>query len=137
MNHLSVKRSALSLAALSAASLLVACQDKRVKELNTGITQDSVMSVISQNLKPGSGPDSMPNVYKKERFLVQGKTFEVLYFTSDNQKAPPPVNPDPKSDTVPLKRLTPLVFFENRLVAKGWDAWDSVAAANKIQISKP
>lgn len=133
MNHLSVRRRTAALAALSAASLLVACEDKRVKQLDTGITRDSAISVLSHDLPPGSPPDSFPNVYKREQFLVNGKHYEVLYFTSNNEKAPL-VNEQPKGDTIPLRKLTPIVFLENRMVGKGWDVWDSVATANKIPV---
>jgi hypothetical protein len=114
------------LATLAASSAtLAACEDKRVKELNTGITRDSAISVISHDIK-GGGRDSFPNVYTRERYLIAGKTYEVLYFAPNNEKA--------GKNTVPYKKLTPLVFVDNKLVAKGWDAWDSVSTANKIPL---
>ena len=128
MHHLSVRRKTLTVAALSAGAVLVACQDKRVKQLDTGITRDSAVSVISHDLKPGSGPDSFPNVYKRDRYLMGGKNYEVLYFTANNEKK--------GKDSVALKNLTPLVFLENRMIGKGWDFWDSVRTANKIPIEK-
>src|SRR6478672_11143575 len=106
MNHLSVRRRAFAVTTLSAATLLVACEDKRVKALDTGITRDSAVSIISQDLKPGTPPDSFPNVYKRERYLMNGKTFEVLYYTANNEKQPE-VNVINK-DTVPLEKLTPI-----------------------------
>ena len=42
----------------------------------------------------------------------------MLYFTPNNEKV--------GKDTVAWKTLTPLVFVENKLVAKGWPAWDSI-----------
>jgi hypothetical protein len=124
MNQFSVRRRMTLLAALAGSITLVACEDKRVKQLDAGITRDSVMSVISQDLK-GTGSDSFPNTYTRERYLIAGKNYEVLYFTPNNEKA--------GKDSVPWKKLTPLVFVENRLVARGWSSWDSIAAANKIQ----
>ena len=136
MNQFFVRRRALTVGALSAASVLVACQDKRVKAVDTGITRDSVMSVISHDLKPSAGPDSFPNVYKRERFLIAGKNYEVLYFNADNakQKAVNGVQP---TDSIPMKDLTPIVLLDNKVVGKGWSYWDSVATANKIPIKKP
>ena len=128
MHHSSVRRRVLFVAGLSTAALTAACEDKRVKELDTGITRDSVMSVISHDLKPGSPPDSFPNVYKRDRYLINGKHIEVLYFTPNNEKA--------GKDTVPLKQLTPLVFVENKLQGRGWGYCDSVRTANKIPIEK-
>ena len=128
MNHFSVRRSSLVLAALGATTLLAACQDKRVKQLDTGITRDSAMTVIAQDLKPGAPPDSFPNVYKRERYLIGGKTYEVLFFTSHDEKE--------GRDTVANKKLVPLVFVENKLVGKGWEYWDSLSTANHIPLEK-
>lgn len=113
----------LLLTALTGSVALVACEDRRVKQLDTGITRDSAVSVISHDLK-GTGSDSFPNTYTRERFLIAGKNYEVLYFTPNNEKV--------GKDSVPWSKLTPLVFVENRLVAKGWPAWDSIAGANNI-----
>ena len=44
--------------------------------------------------------------------------------------------PSPDQDTVAWKKLTPLVLVENKLVAKGWPAWDSIATANHIELKK-
>jgi hypothetical protein len=123
MNHFSVRRRMTLLAAVTTSIVLVACEDKRVKQLETGITRDSAVSVMSHDLR-GSGPDSFPNTYTRERYLIGGKTYEVLYFTPNNEKV--------GKDSVPWRKLTPIVFVENRLVVKGWPGWDSIAAANNI-----
>lgn len=128
MHHSSVRRRFLFVIGLSCAALTAACEDKRVKELDTGITRDSAVSLISQNQKAGSPPDSFPNVYKRDRFLIGGKHYEVLYFTPNNEKF--------GKDTVPLKKLTPIVFAEYKLIGRGWPFWDSVRTANKIPIEK-
>jgi len=128
MNHSLVKRNAFVLAGLTAATLLAACEDKRVKQLDTGITRDSAMSVIAQDMKPGAGPDSFPNVYRRSRYLVGGKTLEVLFFTSNNEKA--------GKDSVETRKLAPIVFLDNKLIGKGWDFLDSISKADKIDIVK-
>src|SRR5678815_125066 len=117
MHHAFVRRRAITLAALVAGAALVGCgEDKRLKELSPGITRDSVVKVIGQDAR-GAAPDSLPNVFVRERFLTNGQNFEVLYFTPDNKKS--------GKDSVAFKKLTPLVFVENKFVAKGWSAWDS------------
>jgi hypothetical protein len=126
MNHVSVSRSALVLAILTTAVLSTACEDKRVRELDTGITRDSAVQVISQDLKPGSPSDSFPNVYRRDLYLMGGKHYEVMFFTPHNEKQ--------GKDSVKLKNLTPIVFMENKLIGRGWPFWDSVAKANKIPI---
>jgi hypothetical protein len=126
MHTLFVRRRLLTLAALTAATTaLAACEDKRVQALDTGITRDSAVSVLAHDIR-GGGSDSFPNVYKRSRYVINAKTLEVLYFTPNNEK--------PGKDTIALRKLTPLVFFENKLVAKGWPAWDSIAKANNILI---
>lgn len=128
MNHFSVRRSSLVLAALTAATVLTACEDKRVKQLDTGITRDSAMTVIAQDLNPGAKPDSFPNVYKRSRYLIAGKNYEVLFFVSNNEKQ--------GKDSVKSKKLTPIVFRENKLIGRGWAFWDSVSKANNIPLEQ-
>jgi hypothetical protein len=123
-----VRRNSLILAGMTAATLLTACEDKRVKQLDTGITRDSALSVMSHDLKPGSGPDSLPNVYRRARYLVNGKNLEVLFFTSNDEKA--------GKDSVPTRKLTPIVFLENKLIGRGWDFLDSLSKADKIDVVK-
>ena len=130
MSHSFVRRST-AIGALSLAIVLVACEDKRVSQLDTGITRDSALSVISHDIKPGSatGPDSFPNVYMRDRYLISGKNYEVLYFTPNNEKIE-----KAGKDTIPKRKLSPIVFVNNRLVGHGWDFWDSLAATLKIPV---
>lgn len=132
MPHVSVRTRILALATMSAVTLLVACgEDKRTKELNTGITRDSAVSVMAQGIK-GGGRDSFPNVYDRARYLINGQTYEVLYFTPENKKFSP--ENKKKQDSVRMSDLTPIVFLDNKLVGKGWPAWDSISKANKIPL---
>jgi len=125
MHAFFVRRRVITLATLATAVVVIGCgEDKRVKQLNTGITRDSAVSVIAQNYRGAS--DSFPNVYTREKYLIDAKNYEILYFTPNNEKQ--------GKDSVPYKNLTPLVFVNNMLVAKGWNAWDSIAAAHKIPV---
>ena len=136
MYHFSVRRRVSSLVVLTGVVSLIACEDKRVKELNTGITRDSAMTVIAQDIR-GGGSDSFPNVYARDRYLIAGKNYEVLYFTPNNDKWPAPTGGKaPPIDSIPFKRLTPIVFVNNTLVGRGWKFWDSAATANKLQTHK-
>ena len=130
-----VRRRHVLVASAVAGVTLTACEDARVKQLDTGITRDSVMSVIAQGLKPGAPTDSFPNVYTREQFLTKGQNIEVLYFTPENEKMPSK-NGVRISDTINFKRLTPLVFRDNRLIGRGWNYWDSVSKANNIPLKK-
>jgi hypothetical protein len=130
MHRYFVRRRALTVTALGIAVILAGCEDKRVKQLNLGITRDSAIQVIAQNLKGGTH-DIYPNVYTREQFLSNGKNYEVLYFTPNNDKNHPRQRSGPAdtahTDSVPWKRLTPLVFVDNKLAAKGWSSWDSLS----------
>ena len=126
MHHSSVRRRAVFVVGLSCAAFTAACEDKRVKQIHAGMPRDSAISAIAQDLKPGSGIDSLPNVYLRERYLIAGKNYEVLYFTPNDEK--------PGRDTVKYKKLTPLVLVNQRVVGRGWDYWDSLAKANKIPV---
>jgi hypothetical protein len=126
MHAFFVRRRMLTLAALTSAVALAACgEDKRIKQLNLGITRDSAVSILSHDLK-GNEPDSFPNVYARDRYLIEGKSYEVLYFTPNNEKE--------GRDSVPAYKLTPLLFVNNMLAAKGWDAWDSAGKVHNIQV---
>ena len=130
-----VRRRNLMVASAFAGVALTACEDARVKQLDTGITRDSAVSVISQGLKPGAPADSFPNVYTREQFLVKGQNLEVLFFTPENDKLSVK-NGVRMSDTINFKRLTPIVFRDNRLIGRGWDFWDSVSKVNNIPLKK-
>ncbi len=140
MIHSSVSRRTVFVgAALASAALIAACEDKRVKELNAGITRDSAVTVMAHDLKPGATSDSFPNVYTRERFLLGGKSVEVLYFTPENDKARVAATGQEAlkvRDSIPYNRLTPIVFIDNRLAGRGWAYWDSMSTANKIPVKK-
>ena len=129
MTHVSVSRRILVPCALVGAAVLGACEDKRVQAIDTGISRDSAISVISHDLPVNAKSDSLPNVYIRERYLMAGKNYEVLYFTPRNEKA------QAGKDTVRGK-LTPIVLVDNKTVGTGWKVWDSISTANKIPLKK-
>jgi len=129
MKHFSVRRKAMVPCALAGAVVLAACEDKRVKAVDTGITRDSAVSIIAHDLPANAKSDSFPNVYTRDRYLIGGKNYEVLYFTPNNDKA------QTGKDTA-WSKLTPIVFVNNRAVGTGWKVWDSISTANKIPLKK-
>ena len=129
MTHVSVSRRILVPCALAGAVVLGACEDKRVKAIDTGITRDSAVSIISHDLPANAKSDSFPNVYIRERYLIAGKNYEVLYFTPRNEKA------QAGKDTA-WGKLTPIVLLDNKTVGTGWKKWDSISTANKIPLRK-
>ena len=121
-----VGRKALTLAALSGAILLGACKDKRIKEVDTGITRDSLLTVIGRGSK---GMDSIPNVYRSERYLIDGKNYEIFFFSGTGKHLFGDVK-----DTLPWKELTPIAMIDKRVVGKDWAFVDSLYTANKIPL---
>ena len=120
----SVRRSTLVLAAALCVVSLSACKDKRIKAVNTGITRDSLLTVIGTG---APGQDSMPNVYRSERYLIDGKNYEVFYFSGSGKH----VNAAQK-DTIPFAELTPIAMVDRVVVGKDWPFIDSLFSAHKI-----
>ena len=129
MTHVSVSRRMLVPCALVSAAVLGACEDKRVQAVDSGISRDSLVSVIAHDLPANAKSDSFPNVYIRERYLMGGKNYEVLYFTPNNEKA------QAGKDTA-WGKLTPIVLMNNLTLGKGWKFWDSISTANKIPLKK-
>ena len=129
MTHSSVSRRILVPCALAGAVVLAACEDKRVSQIDSGITRDSAVSLIARDLPANAKSDSFPNVYVRERYLIAGKNYEVLYFTPNNEKAVS------AKDTAWAK-LTPIVLADNRVIGRGWSFWDNLSTANKIPLKK-
>lgn len=121
-----VGRKALTLAALSSAILLGACKDKRIEQVETGITRDSLLTVIG---KGAPGVDSIPNVYRSERYLIDGKNYEIFFFSGSGKHLFGPVK-----DTLPWKELTPIAMVDRVVVGKDWPFLDSLYSAHKIPL---
>ncbi len=126
--HRFVGRRALGLLAMSGAALLGGCKDKRVEEVNAGITRDSLLTVIG---KGSRGVDSLPNVYRSERYLIDGKNYEIFFFSGTSKHLFGPVK-----DTLPWKELTPIVMVDRVVMGKNWPYLDSLSTANKIPLKK-
>lgn len=128
--HNFVGRRSFALAAIGGMALLGACgQDKRVDAVNAGISKDSLLTVIG---KEAPGVDSLPNVYQRERYLIDSKSYEILFFSPTGKHAFVGV----QKDTIPWKDLTPIAMIDNKVVGKGWEYLDSLYAAHKIPVKK-
>ena len=126
--HSFVGRRALTLVALSGAALLAGCQDKRVKQVEKGISRDSLLNVIGRG---APGVDSIPNVYRSDRYLIGGKIYEVFYFSRTGKHLFGAVK-----DTIPWKELTPIVMIDRVVVGKDWPYLDSLYKSHKISLHK-
>lgn len=86
--------------------------DPRFKQLSVGISRDSALKVIGVE-KPA----------RVDPFLVNGHYFEVLYYAKPGAQ-----------DSVPDRKMSPIVVVDGKLVGWGWKSLDSVAAANKLPV---
>jgi hypothetical protein len=126
--HRFVGSKALTLMALSGAALLAGCKEKRIENIKAGITRDSLLTVIS----PGApGVDSLPNVYRTDRYLIDGRTYEIFFFSGSGKHLFGPVK-----DTLPWKELTPIVMVDRLVMGKDWAYLDSLSNAHKIPLHK-
>jgi hypothetical protein len=96
--------------ALAFAVALSSCADKRIRDLDVGISKDSMLKVVGRGAPEG---DSLPNIYRHNAYLVQGKMFEVYFFDPENRKLADSV-------AVHSKELTPIVLLDGRVEGWGW-----------------
>lgn len=125
MTPLFVRRGIRLGATFAAVALVAACEDARVKAVDTGMTRDQAISQLAKE-SGGTGPDSMPNIYRRSEYLIDGKKYEILYFSEDNERA--------GRDTVDLRELVPIFLVDNKVTGKGWDYVDSAGTALKIPL---
>ncbi len=105
--------------------VLAACGDARVKKLDEGISRDSVLSILRDGA-PALGADSLPHVYENAAYLVEGRNYEVFYYTKGDEVA--------GADSLPAKKLTPIVLVDGSVTGWGWKYWDSVATSIKLPV---
>jgi hypothetical protein len=122
MDQRHIRRIAGALATVSFAAL-AACGDSRIKKLTVGIPKDSVLKILTLESAPVEG-DSIPNVYRSERYLWDGHQITAWFYSKAGKKA--------GRDTIPEKDLTPIVLRDDTLTGWGWQHFDSVAKANNI-----
>ena len=119
----STRRVTALVATAATLSLLAGCGDANIKKLNAGITRDSVLKILAIG---STATDSMPNVYREERYLHDGQWITMLLYTNTGKKE--------GVETVPEEELTPVVLRNDTLTGWGWEHHDSVARANSIVI---
>jgi hypothetical protein len=101
---------------LSLIAILAGCGsgDARQETLAVGITRDSVVKLMGVE-KP----------QRVDPYLTNGQYIEAMYYRNPGQ-----------GDSVPDRKLFPVVVIGGKLMGWGWKTWDSVAEANHIQVAK-
>lgn len=104
--------------------LLSACGDSRVRDLEVGITKDSVLKIVGAGAPAG---DTLPNLYKHSQYFVDGKMFDIYLFDPENRD----LSDDPN---VTDDDLTPIVVIDGKLAGTGWSYMDGVTDKYRIQM---
>ena len=92
---------------------VTACGDRRLGKLTEGISKDSVAVVM--------GTDTP---YREEQYLTEGKNWEILMYAREDSPA----------DTIPWRKLSPVVLADQKVVGWGWSYWEKEAERLKIPV---
>jgi len=99
---------------LGATALLVmvtACGDARLDKLALGISRDSASQLI------GDQPHTVAS------YLTAGKVWDVAFYARSGTDA---------KDSVPWRKMSPVVFINNRAVGWGWHWWGKASVKQHI-----
>jgi hypothetical protein len=118
--HPSAHKRLAALIVIAGTTSLLACGDRRIRDLQVGMARDSVLATLGS-----APPDTEAFIFDKDQYIVDGKNVEVFYY-------------DPKSrmafvDSVESEELTPVVLLAGKVSGWGWDHWDSVAASIRVE----
>ena len=109
------QRKIRTVAAVTALTLLAACGDARLDKLALGISTDSASKVI------GDAP------HRTNAYLTGGKQWAVQFYARSSA--------DPK-DSIPWRKMSPVVFIEGKAVGWGWSWWDGASKKQGIAMPK-
>ena len=101
--------------ALATMTTLAACGDARLDKLALGISKDSATAVIGD--KP----------HRTISMLTAGKVWEVQFYARSAVGA---------ADSVPWRKMSPVVFLDEKSVGWGWSWWGGAAAKQGIAMPK-
>jgi hypothetical protein len=124
MTSLRYKRPLRLAGGAAAVLLLLGCEDRRLRQLDIGISRDSMVTIVSGGVP--ARLDTIPNIYKRLSYFVDTKQFDIYLFDSDDRKA----WTDP---LVEDKELTPIVLIDGRVAGWGWDYMDELTEQYRIE----
>lgn len=116
---------AAGIAALAACSSPEAAgeSDPKLTQLTTGIARDSVLRILGSV----TADDSLPNVYRKEAYLLGGIPYEIFFYSPAGLK-------EGKEPAAAESTLRPIVLRNGYVSGWGWTHFDSIARVNDIRI---
>ena len=104
----------MALFAAAALAATTGCGDRRLDRLAVGISRDSVTSAMG----------SLPHT--TETYFVESKNWELDLFT---------LHPTLPADSVPWRKMSPVVLANGKVVGWGWSWWEKQAA--KLNVPMP
>jgi hypothetical protein len=107
--------SARAATAIGILTLVTACGDARLDKLSLGVTKDSAAAII------GETP------HRAVSYVTAGKVWEVQFY---------PRNPAGDADSIPWRKMSPVVFIENKAVGWGWGWWGRESIRQNIVMPK-
>jgi hypothetical protein len=112
---------ATALIAAAACAPAGEAEDPRLAKLAFGIKRDSMLKIIGEGAAPS---DTIPNVQRREAYLIKGQPLEILFFSPSGVQSPAPAE----------STLRPILLAGDMVIGWGWRFFDSVAVANDIRV---
>ncbi|HEY4321332.1 MAG TPA: DUF3192 domain-containing protein [Gemmatimonadales bacterium] len=107
------QKSLRAIAALAALSVLAACSDARLEKINLGMSKEQVATAM------GDAP------HRSLGYLTQGKNWDVQLYARTSVEA---------TDSVLWRKMSPVIFIDDKAVGWGWSWWGNRAAKEKIEM---
>ena len=110
---------------------LVACGDSRLSKLSVSMTADSLAQVM------GAAP------YRTQSIILNGKVWQLsLYDHGAKPLAPIQVKTSAGSDStitdsIPWRKMSPVVLIDDKVVGWGWGWWDKQSAKMGMPLAPP
>lgn len=102
-----------ALTVLAALTLLAACSDARLEKLNLGMSKEQVATAM------GDAP------HRSLSYLTEGKDWDVQLYARTS------VQP---TDSVIWRKMSPVVFIDDKAVGWGWSWWGKRATKEKFEM---
>ncbi len=110
---------------------LVACGDARLGKLAVNMTADSLATVM------GSAP------HRTQSIILNGKVWSVSVYDNGTTPLPPiavktPMGTDSTViDSIPWRKMSPVVLIDGKVVGWGWGWWDKQSAKMALPLVPP
>lgn len=101
--------------ALATMTTLAACSDARLDKLSLGISTDSATALVGE--KP----------HRTISMLTASKQWDVQFYARSAAA---------DADSVPWRKMSPVVFIDHKAVGWGWSWWGGAAAKQGIAMPK-